>query len=227
LWRSQNIPPTICLQFIAVSISFSHTATHHTTSTVTTEAKPMFIVTKGVHITMATGNHRKRGETSHTNQALKEPWKQLKWQLGCDSLTQQYYVLLTCPWYDGLLKYSRSTPRPFSWVLSLFWEQTKRKFHVTWCCNILTLCCIICCILDYFFSLGSYLAQNALCCNYTTVYSASTCNSQKTRPMWASSVTMSSEVWLTHTTVLHIVILLYLKLSKPLPLLLLLLLLLI
>lgn len=78
-------------------------------NTVITEAKPIFIV----HITMATGNHRNRDETSHTNQALKKPWKSLKWQLGCDSLTQPYYVLLTCPWYDGLLQYSRSTPRGF------------------------------------------------------------------------------------------------------------------
>ena len=46
-------------------------------NTVTTEAKPIFIVTMGVHITMATGNHRNRDVTSRTNQALKQPWKPL------------------------------------------------------------------------------------------------------------------------------------------------------
>jgi hypothetical protein len=51
-------------------------------NTATTEAKPIFIVTKGVHITMATGNHRNRDETSHTNQAPKEPWKPLKCNWG-------------------------------------------------------------------------------------------------------------------------------------------------
>ena len=175
---------------------------------------------------MATGKHRNRDETSHTNQALKEPWKPLKWLLGCDSLTQQYYVLLACPWYNRLLQYSRSTPRLF--------------FHVSFLCSENKPS-----VNFMYDSAAIFLNYAALYASCSTISSASTRISQRMhsaaiiklyirpqqatrrrhRPVWASSVTTSSEVWLTHTTVLHTVILLFLKLSKLLPLLLLLLLL--
>lgn len=62
-------------------LAIRYSATHHKyllhRNTVTTEAKPIFILINGVNIIMATGNHRNRDMTSRTNQALKEPWKPL------------------------------------------------------------------------------------------------------------------------------------------------------
>jgi hypothetical protein len=55
---------------------------------ITTEAKVICIVTKGMHITMATSNHRKRDVTSHTNQALKEPRKPLTMATGVVTYSQ-------------------------------------------------------------------------------------------------------------------------------------------
>jgi hypothetical protein len=62
--------------------------------------------------------------------------------------------------HGNMLQYTYATPQTPLSVIYLLWQQTKHSLHLMKFCHLLLLCCIVCPMLIYFFSLSTYLTKN-------------------------------------------------------------------